>query len=564
VVLLSTLSRTQKQLKPTMPRPPSDAEKNVYLGLQHRWLQPVQLLAYSGVGVSLYGFSTLVNHRAVVALWSPDSYPSVDVLLPSAGEPLDLLSNTYSHVAALQWPGRLRTYVLDDSARPEVEALAADYGFTYLVRPTREFKKAGNLRHGFESSDGDFITIFDADFVPRTDFLAELVPYFDTPNVGIVQSPQHFATDRSLGWLERTAGATQELFYRFIQPARDAVGAAICVGTSAVYRRAALEAIDGFPQTNHSEDVVTGIEMAKVGYELQYVPTVVSTGTCPSGLNTFIAQLVAELISVREIHDGDVVVASRCCGQGGAEGLSSYWRHAVSPGSTLLARAMFPRRVACTDPMTEFFCLNRRSIDLGRLEPRGFKILLEERLTGTPKTSWRQRDAFLVQLAGLRLHWPQTRSMAIPLHEPVCEGGWPARHVGAHALRRPALRSATNSWRPSRWINTSPATGTSGRRSGSRGARRRGLWSPRNPGHTPPLPNPIHLESRFIKQLRGGNGRNSGYHRGNAQRRTGRSPGPPRCSSAGTAPQPHRTTHRGGPDRGPGVPAFHSHQATTP
>ena len=38
-------------------RPPSDAEKDVYLGLQHRWLQPVQLLAYSGVSVSLYGFS---------------------------------------------------------------------------------------------------------------------------------------------------------------------------------------------------------------------------------------------------------------------------------------------------------------------------------------------------------------------------------------------------------------------------------------------------------------------------------------------------------------------------
>jgi cellulose synthase (UDP-forming) len=323
MVLLPTFSATQKQLSLTMPHPPSNAEKDIYLGRQHRWLQVVQLLAFSGVGVSLYGFSrmsywtlifmlplllfavemvvsgrtstyrrrlTLVDHRAVVDLWSPDSYPSVDVLLPSAGEPLDLLSNTYSHVAALQWPGRLRTYVLDDSARPEVKALAADYGFTYLARPTREFKKAGNLRHGFERSYGDFITILDADFVPRTDFLAELVPYFDAPNVGIVQSPQHFATDRSMGWLERTAGATQELFYRFIQPARDAVGAAICVGTSAVYRRAAVEAIGGFPQTTHSEDVFTGVEMAKVGYELQYVPVVVSTGTCPSGLNTFITQ----------------------------------------------------------------------------------------------------------------------------------------------------------------------------------------------------------------------------------------------------------------------------------
>jgi cellulose synthase (UDP-forming) len=54
--------------------------------------------------------------------------------------------------------------------------------------------------------------------------------------------------------------------------------------------RAALEAIGGFPQTTHCEDVFTGVEMAKVGYELQYVPLVVSTGTCPSGLNTFITQ----------------------------------------------------------------------------------------------------------------------------------------------------------------------------------------------------------------------------------------------------------------------------------
>jgi dolichol-phosphate mannosyltransferase len=120
-------------------------------------------------------------------------------------------------------------------------------------------------------------------------------------------------------------------------------------------------------------------------------------------------ELVAELISVREIHDGDVVVASRYRGQSAADGLSSSWRHAVSPGSTLLARALFPRRVGrtCSDPMTGLFCLNRRGID--------------------SKASWRQGAAFLAQLAGLRLHWPQTRSTAIPLPEPVREGGWPAR-----------------------------------------------------------------------------------------------------------------------------------------
>lgn len=72
--------------------------------------------------------------------------------------------------------------------------------------------------------------------------LSELVPYFEDSSVGIVQSPQFFDTRGPMNWLQRHAGATQELFYRMIQPSRDAVGAAICVGSCALYRRASLVA----------------------------------------------------------------------------------------------------------------------------------------------------------------------------------------------------------------------------------------------------------------------------------------------------------------------------------
>ncbi|NYD23906.1 glycosyltransferase family 2 protein [Kineococcus aurantiacus] len=307
-----------------LPSPPDDAEKQWYMGRQHRWLLVVQALSFTMIAYSLVAFATsrvwtsilLVpvvlyaltqvvslssslrgkrtsrsDHAARVAAYRPDAHPSVDVFLPSAGEPVELIANTFRHVAALQWPGRLTVVVLDDSDRSHVAALAQAHGFRYEVRPDRgHLKKAGNLGHGYRVTDGDLIAVFDADFVPRPDYLHELVPYFEEPSVGIVQSPQFFDTHTSLGWLQRCAGATQELFYRWIQPARDRSNAAICVGTCAVYRRAALERSGGFAQIGHSEDVHTGVNLLRVGFHVRYVPILVSKGVCPDSLSGFLNQ----------------------------------------------------------------------------------------------------------------------------------------------------------------------------------------------------------------------------------------------------------------------------------
>jgi cellulose synthase (UDP-forming) len=323
--------------------PPSDPEKYLYLkGGQQRWFTVSQFAAFAGVAISFAGFATssyytfifavpfllfaaeqslalytstrrrrvtLASHQRTVANWAPRHYPSVDVFIPTAGEDLDVLSNTMQYMSRLEWPGTLRIAVLDDSGRAAVRDLAGDHGFSYLSRPDRGYmKKAGNLRYGEQNTSGDFIVIFDADFVPRPDFLLELVPYTDDPAVGIVQSPQFFDTARQMNWVQRCAGSTQELFYRFIQPSRDALGAAVCVGTSALYRRAALRAIGGFPLIAQSEDIYTGLYMAQAGYSLRYVPVVVSKGITPSNLDNFIAQQYRwcegsmTMLATREFH----------------------------------------------------------------------------------------------------------------------------------------------------------------------------------------------------------------------------------------------------------------------
>ena len=149
----------------------------------------------------------LRDHLRIVAKYQPQDYPSVDVFLPTAGEPLEVLANTYKYVSQLTWPGTITVWVLDDSGRREVNDLANDYGFIYRVRPDRgRMKKAGNLRYGYEQSNSDYIAVFDADFVPRSDFLSNLIPYFEDPSVGIVQSPQFFDARKGMNWLQRSAG----------------------------------------------------------------------------------------------------------------------------------------------------------------------------------------------------------------------------------------------------------------------------------------------------------------------------------------------------------------------
>lgn len=307
-----------------LPTPPSDVEKYSYLGPQKRWVLAASGAAYLFAVLALLAFSvqrpsrypllaivvlmgfdatlftlsgmakrrvTLDTHQAKVSGWAPARLPSIDVFLPSAGESLHVLANTFDHVAGLDYKGVLQVHVLDDSGRPSVRMLADHHNFLYHARPDRgRLKKAGNLIYGYEHSSHDFIVIFDADFVPRPEILNELLPYLDDPTVGIVQSPQCFDTTGPMNWLQRAAGSTQETFYRWLQPSRDALGAPICVGTNALYRRSALEAVGGFHEIEHSEDIHTGVNMLKIGIGTSYVPVLFAKGICPDDLPGFLSQ----------------------------------------------------------------------------------------------------------------------------------------------------------------------------------------------------------------------------------------------------------------------------------
>jgi cellulose synthase (UDP-forming) len=300
-----------------LPQAPDDQEKYKYFGGQRRWVFAWLLIASAGV---LYGYVHVAERAWLVAplmwlllmvivpplvvnFWLRMGKPrlsrpqhaatvasyrehgeTVDVFLPSCGEPLALLNNTFHHVSKMNWTGPMIVYVLDDSAREPVRSLADRYNFRYVVRPhPGEMKKAGNLTHALGISSGDFIAVIDADFAVRPEFLYETMPYFCDPKVGIVQTAQYYeVSNRSLSYIQRYAGTLQEIFFRFIQPARDRYKAAICAGTNLVYRRTAVAAAGGFAQVPIGEDVHSGVKLAWAGYETRYLPLCLAKGVAPT------------------------------------------------------------------------------------------------------------------------------------------------------------------------------------------------------------------------------------------------------------------------------------------
>ena len=233
------------------------------------------------------------EHRALV---EEHSYPSeklplVDIYLPCCHEPIEVLENTYKYVSQLQYPN-YRVYVLDDGGLETVKNLATHFGFNYITRDNKpHLKKAGNLRYAFTRTEGDFFVIFDADFCPRTDFLDEMLPYMNKyPDIAIVQSPQFFRPSTEQTWVEQGASATQELFYRIVQVNRDRWGASICVGSNALYRRAALVEVGGTAEIGHSEDVHTGFYALTRGWRLKYIPLALACGVSPDTPRAFFSQ----------------------------------------------------------------------------------------------------------------------------------------------------------------------------------------------------------------------------------------------------------------------------------
>jgi cellulose synthase (UDP-forming) len=247
----------------------------------------------AGAFMGAEGLSLMLFVAATYTVWGLRFKPreglpisvheSVDVLVPTCGEPLPVLRATLEGIANIEWRGALTVYVLDDRGSEEVQRLAASHGFQYRSRTGTDapqgHAKAGNLNFGLSQSHGTFVLVLDADQIPQRDILQALAGYLRFPDVGFVQSRQFFFVPKGDPFFN-----LDSVFYEAVQLGYDNRSTALSCGSGVLYRREALAQIGGFTTWNVVEDLTTSYNLHSHGWRSFYYPHALSTGLAPSDI----------------------------------------------------------------------------------------------------------------------------------------------------------------------------------------------------------------------------------------------------------------------------------------
>ena len=189
---------------------------------------------------------------------APEPDLTVDVLIATYNEPVELVMRTARAAAAIHYPHR--TWVLDDGARPEMKAAAEAEGIGWITRSEdwagkARHAKAGNLNNALLMTDGEFLLILDADQVPLPEILDRTLGYFRDPRMALVQTPQWFVNVPA----DDPLGSQAPLFYGPIQQGKDGWNAAFFCGSNAVIRREALMQLG---VSRYADEVEAGVRRA--------------------------------------------------------------------------------------------------------------------------------------------------------------------------------------------------------------------------------------------------------------------------------------------------------------
>lgn len=261
------------------------------------------LYFFAATILAIYGFNIMLTAWLYWRKRGESIAPATLIVMPRVTVQLPIFNELYvverliDAAAALDWqPDCLQIQVLDDSD-DETTAIAqarVEYhrrrgvDMTLLRRAARAGFKAGALAEGLKYATGEFIAIFDADFVPPRDFLKQTIPHFSArPEVGLVQTrwghlnPDYSALTRAQAIaldghfaVEQTARSRNDLFFNFN-------------GTAGVWRRTCIEQAGGWHGDTLSEDLDLSYRAQMLGWRFLFLPDVVAPAELPPQIHAY-------------------------------------------------------------------------------------------------------------------------------------------------------------------------------------------------------------------------------------------------------------------------------------
>jgi len=226
------------------------------------------------------------------------AWPKVTIQLPIYNERY-VIERLVEAVSHFDYPRELlEIQVLDDStdetheiARACLERYhALGLPITHHHRDHREGFKAGALGEGLQSATGEFIAIFDADFLPPADFLRRTLPYFTDPRVAVVQTRWSYL-NRSYSALTEIEAILLDGHFVIEHGARSRRGNFFNFnGTAGVWRRVAIEDAGGWQHDTLTEDTDLSYRAQLHGWRFLYLPEIDCPSELPVDVNAFKAQ----------------------------------------------------------------------------------------------------------------------------------------------------------------------------------------------------------------------------------------------------------------------------------
>jgi cellulose synthase/poly-beta-1,6-N-acetylglucosamine synthase-like glycosyltransferase len=263
------------------------------------WFDWALLLPYFGILLilSVYGLHRyemirgFLKHRKKLNCGPPSEWselPRVTIQLPLYNERY-VVERLIEETIKMDYPkDRLQVQVLDDSTdetHPFTEALveryrALGYPIEYRHRTNRHGYKAGALQEGLESATGEFVAVFDADFIPPSDFLRRTIDHFTDPKVGVVQTRWTYL-NRHYNVLTEVEAMLLDGHFVLEHGARYGSGLFFNFnGTAGILRREMIEDAGGWEHDTLTEDSDLSYRAQLKGWKFVYIPGV----ECPSEL----------------------------------------------------------------------------------------------------------------------------------------------------------------------------------------------------------------------------------------------------------------------------------------
>ncbi len=245
--------------------------------------------------MQIFGYCYSIWNQTFSAPFSKSFAKPVDVFITVCGEPAEIVRETATAALGMDYSGQVNVYLLNDGFVAErdnwqeIEQLGTDLGITCITRQVGGGAKAGNINNALKATNSPYVVVFDADHVPHSDFLKEVMGYFTDKKMGFVQTPQ-FYKNQSTNTITQTAWDQQALFFGPIMCGKNRLNAAFMCGTNMALRRQALDEVGGMCEFNIAEDFLTSLFVHNKGWNSIYVPKVLAEGLAPEDFLSYYKQ----------------------------------------------------------------------------------------------------------------------------------------------------------------------------------------------------------------------------------------------------------------------------------